>query len=64
MYRNAVLAFLALSLVGFIGWIGVRFTRSVFGVSHEGFLLLILVSLAFVIAICLIEIAFPGKKKQ
>ncbi len=62
MLRNAVLAFLALSAVGFIAWVVVRFTQPIMGVSHDGFLLLTLISLGFVIALSLIEIAFPAKK--
>jgi hypothetical protein len=64
MYRNAVLAFLALSVIGFCGWVAVRFTKPVLGVSHHGFLLLTLISLGFVIALSLIEIAFFAKKSS
>jgi len=62
MFRNVVWAFLAVSVIGFIGWVAVRFTKPVLGVSHEGFLILTLISLGFVIALSLIELAFPIKK--
>jgi hypothetical protein len=63
MQRAAVLVFLALSVIGLIGWILVRFTRPILGVSHEGFLLLTLISLAFVIALSLFELAFQPRKQ-
>ena len=62
MYRNAALVFLGLSVLGLFAWIFVRFTNPILGVSQDGFLLLTLVSLAFVIAISLLGIAFPPKK--
>ena len=62
MFRNGVLAFLGLSLVGLLGWILVRFTRPILGVSHEGFLILTLLSLAFVVALCLVQLAFQPRK--
>jgi hypothetical protein len=64
MFRNAVLAFLALAVIGFIGWVGVRFTRSILGVSYEGFLLLTVIALAFAVALSLFELAFnKGRSK-
>jgi len=62
MFRNAALAFLGLSILGLLAWILVRFTRPIFGVHQDGYLLVTLVSLAFVIAICLVEMAFQPKK--
>ncbi len=64
MTRYAALAFLGLSLIGLIGWIIVRFTQPILGVSVDGFMVLILVSLGFTIAICLVELAFPSQKKD
>jgi len=62
MVRNAVLGFIALALIGFVGWIAVRFTKPILGVSHDGFLILTLISLGFVIALSLIELVFQAKK--
>ncbi len=64
MTRYAALVFLGLSLAGLIGWIIVRFTHPLFGVSVEGFMVLILISLGFTIAISLVELAFPSQKKN
>ncbi len=64
MYRNASLVFLGLSLLGLLGWILVRFTSPILGVSHEGFMVLILISLAFSVALSLFELAFPSQKKN
>jgi hypothetical protein len=62
MYRIASHVFLVLSLLGSLGWVLVRFTHPLLGVSQDGFLLLTLLSLAFVIAICLVELAFQPRK--
>lgn len=64
MFRNAILAFLALAVIGFIGWVGVRFTRPILGVSHEGFLLLTLIALGFVVALSLTELVLQGNKNK
>ncbi len=64
MMKNAALTFLVLSLVGLIGWVVVRFTRPIFGVSVEGFMVLVLISLGFTVAISLTELAFPSQKKN
>ncbi len=64
MMKNAALAFLAVSLVGLIGWVVARFTRPIFGVTNEGFMVLILISLGFTTALSLFELAFPSQKKN
>jgi hypothetical protein len=64
MFRNVVLGFLALSLVGLLGWIATRFWHPILGVSHEGFLVLAWLSLAFVAALCLYDLAYQrGRSK-
>jgi hypothetical protein len=40
----------------------VRFTKPILSVSHEGFLTLTLLSLGFVVAICLLELTFKARK--
>jgi hypothetical protein len=62
MYRIGIQVFLVLSLLGMAGWIVARFARPILGVSHMGFMLLSLLSLAFVIALCLVELAFQPRK--
>jgi hypothetical protein len=64
MFRNAALAFLALAVIGLIGWVAVRFTRPILGVSHDGFLLLTAISLGFAIAINLTELAHRSDKSK
>ncbi len=64
MTKYAALVFLGLSLVALIGWIIVRFTQPILGVSVDGFMVLVLISLGFTIAICLVELAFPSQKKN
>jgi len=60
MFRYALFAFLALAAIGFIGWVAVKFTRPILGVGQDGFLLLTLVALGFVVALSLSELALRG----
>ncbi len=64
MTKKAALAFLAISLVGWVGWIVARFWHPILGVSHEGFLILTLLSLAFVTAFSLVELVFELRKRS
>lgn len=64
MFRKAALVFLALSVVGLVGWVAVKFIRPIFGIGQDGFFLLTQVALHFVIALCLIELAFQYKKNN
>jgi len=64
MTKKAALAFLGMSLIGWIGWIVTRFWHPILGVSHEGFLIMTLLSLAFVTAFSLIELVFEMRKRS
>jgi hypothetical protein len=64
VYRYGSQVFLALSLLAFLAWIFTRFRGPLMGVSYEGFLLLATTSLMFVIAICLVQLAFAHTQKH
>ncbi len=61
-YSIAGQIFLALALLGWIGWIVTRFTGPIFRVSYEGLHELSITCLIFAIAISLIKLAFSEKK--
>jgi hypothetical protein len=63
-YGIAGQVFLALALLGWIGWIVTRFSGPVFKVSYEGFHLLTTTCLLFAIALSLIKIALAERKEK
>ena len=63
-YRVVNLAFLILSLLGFAGWIFGRFYGPVLGVSYMGFHEVMMVSIFFVIAFSLTELAFSQRRSS
>ncbi len=54
-------AFLVLSLLSWLGWLITRFTGPIAKVSYEGFLMLTVTSVAFVIAISLYRLTLTRK---
>jgi len=62
IYAFVAQLFLALALLGWIGWIITRFTGPIHKVSYEGMLTFSLSCLAFATAVSLIKLAFFEKK--
>ena len=61
MYKIAIQVFLALAGLGLLGWIATKFTRPIFHIGPDGFLLWTLTMLAFVIALCLVQMTLQGR---
>jgi len=62
IYRYGSQFFLGLATLAFLGWLYTRFLGPIFGVSYEGFWMLTSLSLTFVIAVSLVQLAFEKKK--
>ena len=64
IYGVAGQVFLALALLGWIGWLVTRFSGTVFKVSYEGFHVFATTCLLFAIAISLMKLALAEKKEK
>ncbi len=61
MLEKLAQAFLVISLLSWLGWLITRFTGPIGKISYEGFLMLTLTSVGFVIAISLCRLTLTGK---